>query len=235
MYLFLLGLNSLGYAAEEDEFDPIENTSPAVESVSDEEVVENEEASVTTMTEIAPENTADKKIGGGISQFLYFTGVTAFFDYHLDPQTSDYMQFRVIYDFTSTAGTNSSLAINRIFLAADYKFPLKKIKSAYAAVGGGYGQSTLAYKNSGTGQTHSAVGGGLFVNGEIGWEKYWKVQQDRKIFFTAGLNVGFYVVYSDNYDESKISDQTDHRAIVNEGWTAAQQIIQMMAGFGGTF
>lgn len=178
---------------------------------------------------------ASTRAGGGVVMYSYFIGFSGFYDIILDKQSGDLIHIRLASDFTTTTGEGSNLSINRTLLNADYRIDLSFLDNSYGGAGLGYGQSSLSYSNTNTGASYSASGGGLFIIGSIGWNKYWKWLTNRHIFLDLGFNMGLYVSYKDDYDETEISDETNHRDIVNTGWEAAQQLMQLSVSFGGTF
>jgi hypothetical protein len=175
------------------------------------------------------------KIGGGLTLFSYFVGLTGFFDHTLNRETGSLLHTRLIIDATSVSSEGTSLSINRTFINANYRIPLTLIRNMYSGVGLGYGTAALVYKNTQTGKTYSASGGGLFLTGNLGWEKYWNRTANRQIFLVISFSIGSYLAYNDDYDETQISSQTNHRDIVNAGWAEAQQVNHFLVGFGGTF
>ena len=190
-----------------------------------------------TQSEISNEQEQRQRIGGGmsLSPLSYFFGVIAFYEFKLDSSSPYNLRAQTVYDFATVTGEGTSMGITRLFIDAKVEIPLETIKHSYVGFGGGYGQNTLSYNNINTGQSYSANGGGLYAIGEIGYDKYWDWQETRQVALNVGLDLGFYLVYNDDYDENRISNVTNHRTIVNEAWSAAQQIIRLNVSFGGTF
>ncbi len=186
---------------------------------------------------VAPGQTGNSssRAGGGIVIFSYFAGFSVFYDFIPDRQSGNLLHSRFAMDFTTTAGEGSDLSINRNLLSIDYRISLSNLKGAYGGLGLGYGQSSLSYTNNNTNASYSASGGGLFALVNTGWIKTWKWQSHRQIFLDLGFYLGSYILYEEDYDETRISNETNHRDIVNTGWEASQQLMQISLSFGGTF
>lgn len=185
--------------------------------------------------EIGPVMKTDRKVGGGLVLFSYFMGLHAYFDFTLPPGSSDTIHTQIIIDSAAASSPGTTLSINRTFILATYRFPLSSFEGAYVGAGGGYGQSRMTYDSTDTATSYAASGGGLFGMGEFGLEKYWDWNVDRLVRVNAFISYGLYISYSDDYDETRISDRTNHREIVNTGWNASKEIIHLGMGFGGTF
>lgn len=96
--------------------------------------------------------------------------------------------------------------------------------------GGGISQHQLSYKNNTSGNSYDAAASGVFLLAETGYELNLSMEEYRQIGFQFGFQLGTFIVYDDGYDETEISNKTNHRNIVNEGWNAAKHISRFIIG-----
>ncbi len=171
------------------------------------------------------------RLGAGITTFNVFTGLYFVFDYFLNRDIKSAIRTQLAVDYTSVDSEGTKLNISRQCLTVSYNRLLPVLSDIYGGLGLGFGQSNMTYHNTNNDNKYDADGGGLFLMGEIGWKKVWKYHEHREFGLNVGLQSGVYIGYSDNYDETKVSNQTNHRDIVNTGWQASQQLSRFVVGF----
>jgi hypothetical protein len=235
IFCFLFLLMTIGCFSFSHAQDAGAEVQPEEEDIFKSTEIEPEEPEVESTEPLLEIEMPTSRAGAGIVMFSYFAGYMVFYDFKLNAQSKSLIHSSLTSDFTTASGEGSELNINRTLLNVNYRIPFSFLENSFGGLGIGYGQSQITYTNTNTSKSYSASGGGLFAIGSVGWEKFWKWLDTRHIFLNLAFNLGSYLTYEDDYDETKVSNETNHRDIVTTGWNDSQQIVHFSVSFGGTF
>ena len=165
-----------------------------------------------------------RRLGLGVDIDEYFSGLALSFDYPIEFHLARLIHAQLILDFTSVDSEGTRLLISRRLLSVLARDYIESEFQIYYGFGGGIGQNELTYTNINTDQRYQATGLGVFIQAEIGIEREWFFRKKKKLFLSAAFQPALFLMYNSGYDETRISDLTNHRRIVNSGWSAARRI-----------
>jgi hypothetical protein len=156
-------------------------------------------------------------------------GITLFYDHNLSGKNQLHFQIDSNASSRSNLLGEELLKSRRGRILTTYRF--FPVGGLYLGLGGGYANSTLEYNASSlaTPYQYTSNINGLFLIGEIGW------QGKDGYYFHVGIQPAGYISSSDNYNENKIPNTSNHRSTANQEHRNLKNLSQLSLGFGWFF